>query len=452
MKVRARALGVVLAGALMLLWPAFLNLYPLVFSDTGAFLAQTVEPLMIWDKPWIYGPLVLLGHWHVTLWGTALGQALIVSHLLWLVQRAVREASPAAHLALCAAAALLTTGPWVVSLIMPDVLVVAVVLGAFLLGFARERLGRGELAYLNLLVALSIAAHLSHLPLAAALVVLALLVARSWRATLRVAAPMAAALALLLVTNLAGHGRLAVSPYGASFLLARLVADGPAARTIEEECPQRGWYLCAWAGRLPDNSDWFLWDPESPVNRDAEGRSRFLGGMLLAPEAGEIIRETLRRRPLEVAADAVRNAASQLFKVRIGDVLGAVNVGASVRPRLVQGFPESEVARFDAALQQRDELLPVAERIGWIHPLVLALSVPLALLALRQAAREGDLVRLGLVLCVLLGMAGNAAVTGALSMPHHRYQARIAWLLPLLVPLVLPPRRRSMVPAVTPAA
>jgi hypothetical protein len=37
---------------------------------------------------------------------------------------------------------------------------------------------------------------------------------------------------------------------------------------------------------------------------------------------------------------------------------------------------------------------------------------------------------------VLLALAGNAAATGLLSAPHHRYQARIYWLLPLVTGLV----------------
>ena len=32
----------ILGGGALLLWPAALNGYPLVFSDTGAFLAQTI--------------------------------------------------------------------------------------------------------------------------------------------------------------------------------------------------------------------------------------------------------------------------------------------------------------------------------------------------------------------------------------------------------------------------
>jgi len=40
------------------------------------------------------------------------------------------------------------------------------------------------------------------------------------------------------------------------------------------------------------------------------------------------------------------------------------------------------------------------------------------------------------ILMLWLGVAANAFATGALSKPHHRYQARIAWLL-VLPPLLL---------------
>ena len=64
----AKSAAAILAGGAVLLWPAWLNVYPLVFSDTGGFLHQTLGPLMLWDKPWVYGPLLHLLHWRVTLW------------------------------------------------------------------------------------------------------------------------------------------------------------------------------------------------------------------------------------------------------------------------------------------------------------------------------------------------------------------------------------------------
>jgi thymidylate synthase (FAD) len=55
----------------------------------------------------------------------------------------------------------------------------------------------------------------------------------------------------------------------------------------------------------------------------------------------------------------------------------------------------------------------------------------------RFAAEEADAV------IRTLALAGNAVITGAMSKPHHRYQARIAWLLPLLVGVALAAPRRA---------
>lgn len=419
-------------GAVLLLWPALVNGYPIVFTDTGGFLHQTLGPLMIWDKPWIYGPLLHLMHWRWTLWLPALGQGLLASHLVWLAARAWRgEARPLPHLALCAGLAIATTLPWSAALLMPDILAPAAVLALALLGFAADRLGRIERAWLGPLAALAIAAHLSHLPVAAALVALTGLLTRAWRPVLRVAAPLAAALLLLAATNAVGHGRVGLSPHGATFLLARLVADGPAARTIAAECPARGWYLCAWAGRLPDDADVFLWSPDSPVNRDAEGRPRMLGGALLSPEAREIVRETLRREPLAVAAAALRNTMRQLVTAGVGDTLHPRDLDVTVARRLAEGFPAAEQQRFAAGLQVAGRLEAVGVALRPLHAAVLALGALGCLAALWRAAWARDARRVGLMLCVLVGVMANAAATGALSGPHDRYGARIAWLLPL---------------------
>ena len=68
------ALAIVLGGALMM-WPAVFNGYPLLYSDTNAFLDQGVQGLMIWDKPFIYGPWMLAMHWRLSLWLPCAAQA-----------------------------------------------------------------------------------------------------------------------------------------------------------------------------------------------------------------------------------------------------------------------------------------------------------------------------------------------------------------------------------------
>ena len=434
---RGRAIGLlaIAGGAALLAWPAFLNGYPLLFSDTGAFLAQTLVPLMIWDKPWVYGPMLHLFHWRVSLWLPLAAQALMLSHLLWLVLRVVRgRSSPGWHLAVCAGVAVLTTAPFTIALLMPDVFAPVVVLSVFLLGFGGTRITRGEAAWVLILSTLGIAAHLSHLPLALAMLVVGGVLARRWWPVLRMAAPLVGAVALLLLTNAVGHGRASLSPHGATFLLARLQDDGPAARTLRAECPARGWYLCAFVDRLPMDSDTFLWAPDSPVNRDAAGQARFLGGALLSGEAREIVAETLRREPVTVALSLARNALMQLVTARAGDTLVDDHLEAAVGVRIREYFPAGEAARFDDALQPRG-LLPAAVAPALLaHGPVLILGLALCLLALwrRPEARV-------LVLFVLLGCAANALATGGLSKPHHRYEARILWLVPFAGALALLP-------------
>lgn len=425
------------AGGLLLIWPAFLNGYPLLFSDSGAFLAQTVVPLMIWDKPWIYGPFAWVFHQHVSLWGTVLAQGVMLSHLLWLLARVLGRASPGWHVALCAGLAVFTTAPWSVALVMPDVLTPMAVLCAALLGWGWPALSRAERAWLVALGSIATASHLSHLPMVFALVLLAGLLRHGM---LRVAMPLLGAVLLLLATNAVGHGRLALSPHGSTFLLARLIADGPAARTIAARCPESGWYLCGFVGRLPDNSDHFLWRPESPVNRRPDGTDIFLGGVLLAPEARVIVAETLRREPVTVLRLGLTNFARQMVMTRIGDTLTGNFLDVTVRPRLMERFPASEVVAFDAGLQARHALRVAVQPIAWLHPLVLLLATPFLLLAWQRAR---DPVALGLLLCLLVGVTANALATGALSGAYDRYQARIAWLLPLAALLftTAPPRR-----------
>lgn len=464
---RAWDVACVAAGGLMLAWPALLNGYPLLFSDTGAFLHQTLGPLMIWDKPFVYGPLLHVFHWRLTLWLPWLAQAAMTAWLILLVVRAAnggthpgppprrghgtvpgaapslakpaRAETRAVTLALCAGVALLTTAPFSVALLMPDFFAPVVVLALFLLGLGRESLGRGEAIAVGTIAALGIAAHLSHLPVAAALVALVLLWTRRWRDALRAAVPLLGAIAILLATNAVGHGRISLSPHGATFLLARLQADGPAAETIRARCPQSGWYLCGFTDRMPTDSDAFLWDPASPLNRDAAGNPRFLGGALLSREAGEIVAATLLQQPLPVAAAVLRNTLHQLALVEAGDTLGPEHLAAAVRPRIAEGFGARELAAYDDALQPRGLLRQAVAPVLPFHLPVLIAAAFLAPLALWRA---GTSTRGALLVCVILGCLANAFATGALSKPVPRYEARIAWLLPFAVAIAFLPTAR----------
>ncbi|MBD0272787.1 MAG: hypothetical protein ICV73_12760, partial [Acetobacteraceae bacterium] len=72
-----------------------------------------------------------------------------------------------------------------------------------------------------------------------------------------------------------------------------------------------------------------------------------------------------------------------------------------------------------------------AAPFAWLHPFAAAAGAVALPLAMRRARAVGDARLLGILCCVAAGVLANAAVLGALSGPHDRYGARIAWLLPL---------------------
>ena len=430
----SRALAI-LAGAALLTWPALVNQYPLVFSDTAGLAAMGLEPEMGWDKPWVYGPLILLLHWGWSLWGVVAGQVLAVSLILWGVGRVTGPGRAWSHVALCAVLAVGSAAPWFATFVMPDIFAPLTVLCMVLVAWGG--LGWAALLAVTLLAAISVASHLAHLFVAAGC--LAAVAITRPRRLLPCAAPLVMAVAWLLGSNWIGNRVLGLSPYGSVFALARLQADGPAADYIHRACPAAGYRVCAWSSQLPMDSDAFLWSPDGPMFADE------FGPTLFAPEANRIVAATLRAAPLRAAGNAVLNTGRQLVRVAVGDTLGPQHLVSTVGLLMRTYFPPAETARFLASRQVAGRLGAVAEPLLPVHLALLVLGAAGSLLlATRAWARDPALGCLALV--TLFGVLGNAFATGALSGPHDRYGARIAWLLvvpPTLWLLGLRSRQRA---------
>ena len=425
-------LAAVAAGAVLLAWPAFANGYPLVFSDTAALGAMGLEPNMGWDKPWVYGPLILLLHWGISLWGVVAGQALAVSAVLWQVGRAVGRGGAWRHLGLCLVLACASAAPWFVAFVMPDIFAPLAVLCLFLLAWGR--LGRIATGCVMLLAAIAIASHLAHLIVAAGCL-LAVAATRA-RRLLACAAPLALALAWLTATNLVGNGVAGVSPYGSVFALARLQADGPGADYIHDVCPAAALRLCAWSDRLPMDSDAFLWAADGPL------WAHDFGPIPFTPEASRLVASIIRYEPLEVAENAALNTLRQLVRTRVGDTLGPEYLDATVGLLLRTYFPPADLRRFEAGRQVHDTLQAVAAPLAPVRLAMLVAGAAGTVLVVGMAWRRRPALA-ALALTVLLGVLANAFATGALSGPHDRYAARIAWLLLVAPCLALANARAS---------
>ncbi len=488
--------GAIIAAASMLLWPAFWNVYPLVFSDTGTYLTQAIHRYLGWDRPVFYSLFLYPLHLQQTLWPPVMAQAGLAAWLLHLLRRVLLpEASAWMLLALVALLSGLTALPFIASQLMPDVFTPLLVIAIALTVLTPERLSRTEAWVLLPITAFMIAAHQSHVALSLALLLGLLVFRRSlgaaamaaprrwlgcgwfWRAIL----PLPLACMAMVSVNLVGHGRASLSPFGNVFLLARLIYDGPGRLALERNCPQSGWRLCAALGRLPPTSDEFLWRADSPL-ADAGGAKA------VSAEAGAILLAAIRENPGAVLRGFCANAAIQLTRFATGD--GLQPWPDTVTPAIVHDFPRAEAAAYAAARQQRPDLamtglamtglamtgqamtgqamtdpamtdpamadLPPERTLlpgpfVRLHLAAASAGICGAVLVLIQGLRRRNIAA-GFAAASLLAVLANAAITGGLSGPHDRYQSRIVWLPLAVAMLALPTlsvRQAARLPAAT---
>jgi hypothetical protein len=279
------------------------------------------------------------------------------------------------------------------------------------------------------MAAFFIATQQSSVPLSVGIVLLiGLAQASRMRRRLRPAVPMwsgllippALAALLLCSANLVAHHRFALSPYGNVFLLARVIYDGPGRETLQRDCPTQTWRICVYRDRLPPNSDDFLWTVDSPLNLAG-------GPKQVAVEAGPIIRAALRTDPTGQLYASLANTWTQIWQFDSGD--GLQPWPAQVSPWITQDFPSSEAAAYQAARQQTGHL-GVPRWMATVHRAV-ALGGTIICLWLLAAGRPSRPIS-GFLLTILVTLPLSAAITGALSAPHDRYQARIMWLPPFI--------------------
>jgi hypothetical protein len=422
--------GAAIAATVVLLVPAIWNRFPLLQYDTGGYVARWFEGYLVPSRSNAYG-LFLAALAHPDFWPVVMLQAAATVFVLALTLRATGFGGrPILLLGVTSVLAALTTLPWLASILLTDIFAALAVLALYLLVFADAVLGRWERRGLIALIAFAAACHSATFA-----VVLALLgagaIACIWLRSVsrpglaRGAGALALGAVLLLAANFATSGRIAWTPGGTSIPFGRMLQDGIVARYLAEHCPDRRLpLLCAHRHELPTNADAYFWGQGV---FDRLGRFKALDG-----EMHTVVIESVRAYPALQAQTALTATARQLVRVRTGE--GVVDTIWHTYA-IIERYVPSVVADMRAARQQLGQLR--FDQINRIHvPVALGSMLLLLLLMLGwRRAPFADLSRLAATAAIAL--LANAVVCGVLSNPHDRYGARMAWLAPLIVTLVL---------------
>jgi len=231
----------------------------------------------------------------------------------------------------------------------------------------------------------------------------------------RVAVSGAAAPALVVCANLALGGPPVLSQTSHDFLLARLVQDGLARKTLDRLCPDPALSLCDVKDSLPATANDFLWG-------DSEAFARIGGWLDSKREADRIISESLRLFPGEHLASAATLSAKQLIGFSTGE---GMEPQAEPWGLIETHFP-ADFPSYAAARQQTGRLPLIGINLLQV-PLAGASMMLLPWLAFMAWRRARWREATGLLL-VGAALLGNAVICGALSNPNDRYESRMVWL------------------------
>ena len=440
-------IGSVLVAALMMLWPAFYNGFPLLYPDSmtylddGRIVARAVFLHRMTGyygmRSFFYSLVILPLHWNVTVWPVIVLQSLLMAYVLWLLVRVVatRWRMPS-YLTLALALSLCTSLSWYVSLVLPDILGPALYLSIFLLVFAGQTLSRMERWSLYAIAWWGITSHATHLLLAAGLCLLLGFVAllQRLRKRPRSISPRGLASVVLVLLAAAGaqmalhwylYGAPSLNGRRPPFLTARIIADGPGRWYLNRHCGEVRWIVCGHLQQLSSDPDQILWGADGLWQNlsDADGKR-------LLNEEMPFVLATLKTYPREQLARSAANFWAQLniFGYDDLDPSGWVTESFdSVMPAAKASYLNSRQARNALPRDQFSDL-----QYWVVRSSVVIILAALPWIWLRRPAYLG-----GLAAIIVPVVVANALITGALSMVEDRLQSRVVWLLPLLAGVLL---------------
>jgi len=406
----------------LLMAPAMWNGFPLLQWDTGGYLARWYEGYLVPSRAVVYG-LILNAGSPLSFWPVVALQSALT---IWIAALVLRTHGlgkrPWLLLGIITTLTVVSTLPWLTSILLTDIFCGLAVLALYLLLMRAAHLWTSERMGLVVLIAVAAATHSATFALLAGLLLCgaAVKLFAPPRVPARALGLGVIALALggamVFAADYAVAGRMAWTPGGFALSFGRMLQDGIVSKYLDEHCPDPVLMLCRYKDELPLDADAWFWG--SPL---FDRLGRFAG---LDEEMATIALRSLAAYPGLQLESAATDTARQLIDVHTGEgVLSTI----WHTYRMIELHTPRLAPAMHAARQQRGEISLAAVN-DLQYPLALAAMALLPLLVF--AAWRGTIaVDTGeLAATIALALLGNAFICGVLSNPHDRYGARVVWL------------------------
>lgn len=395
-----------------------------------------------------YGALLYLGHLTSYFWLSVFSQAAIFLYLSYTLVITCLRMSFLTFVGLTSAILIVTPVSFFISFLMPDIFASFLILAAIIFVGFWNALGTRDKIIISGIILYSALAHTSHLLL---LAFLGILFGCAWlfnrrkakstdekspqRAIILFALTLAGLLGELGFAYGARH-TIGVEPIRPPFVMARLIADGPGYNFLLNNCATKRYAVCRFIKRLPIPVDAFLWaaDPAKGVFGVADLPTR----RALSSEQISFALDVFRSDPVGVIRHATENFLRQLIKVGVNEFFPTKLQLQFLKGKVPASYYEQLLR---SPIVFHEWILTLANSwYSFIYYLSLTgLVLVWAAWPWLRFSRKSEIFpqpQWSYVLTIaVMAIFVNAAICGALSEPHPRYQTRIAWI-PLFVLLL----------------
>lgn len=423
-----------LSGIIFMIFALYDN-YPIVTSDTGAYIVVgfTLEPPS--DRPVFYSLFLRATSLGMSLWLTVFVQCLI---LAFVVNNFIRSLIPQIsyrHLiALNIFLSLATIAGWYAGQIMPDIFVSIMILGIvqYLLfeNTARKNVPLLLATFLALIV------HNSNYVIIT-LFVAAIFICSMFNTRIRVFRRKAmvllclgvgAWLTLCFSNYIGGKGFKAASATHV-FVMGKLSESGVLKTYLDKACPIYPYKICAYKDNLPPLAWEFHWDANSPVQQT--------GGWDANKDEYNAIIKDIFSRPKYWPFLAYKSVEATARQLTLTNIDGSYSLPwtkfdeeSSPYKTIAQYYPH-ELNEFRMSRQNTKSF-----NIGLynnVYVIVIILSSLAVLVFISRWSNEMKFIYFFAILLIIL----NAFTTATLSSVNERLNSRVVWLIPCLNMLMI---------------
>ena len=410
------------AYTIILILPAILNGYPIVYSDTSTYLASGFELEMPFDRPITYGIFIRLFSLNgLSLWTVIFSQTYI---LVYLVNQLLLKFNLTFKFfrGLIYYFLLIFTGiAWTCSQIMADIFTPILIISLFLLLFENGK--KKYLYYFIFLVSSSM--HLSHLGINILIIILLLLFKLIPLFKLNDFFSLQKILIVFFLMIVAFSTML--TPYSKSkhaFLFGAFIEHGIIKEYLNDNCKNHNYKICQYKDSFPKLAADFVWDKNSPFYK--------LGGFKeTKTEFNEIIRNTLTSKKYLWLhfKEGLKATSQQIISFNMGDGNGPFIGETLLSKRVLQYFP-TEYYSYITSFQNCNKL-SIITVFNTIQNCFMALIFILIFLVMKTKKLSKQIIFINILFLSFILI--HSASCGILANCANRYGCRVIWLLALLL-------------------